>query len=101
MGRDRLAAWIRTEDAKERRELGEMTEGPRAWKIVFRRRQIGVEEILPLAPRNGPRLELRQVDAPKRKHTQRFKERARLVGQREHDRRLVRHGGRQRPAADD
>ncbi len=64
-------------------------------------RQIDVEQVFPLAIRDRPRLELRQVDAAQRKHADRLEQRARLVGQREDDARLVRRRARQRPAADD
>ena len=60
-----------------------------------------VEQVFPLAVRNRPRFELRQVDAAQREHAERLEQRARLVGQREHDRRLVGRGARQRPPADD
>ena len=55
----------------------------------------------PRAARDRPRFELRQVDVAQREHAQRLEQRARLVGQREHDRRLVGARVRQRLPADD
>ena len=58
-------------------------------QVVARRREVGVEQVFPRAAGNRPRLELRQIDAAQRKHAERLEQRARLVRQREHDRRLV------------
>ena len=99
--RDGCAARIRAEDAEHRRELRQVRQRPRTREIVARGRQIRVEEVLPLAAGNRPRFELRQIDAAQREHAERLEERARLVGEREDERRLVGRRRRQRPVADD
>ena len=60
-------------------------------QLVARGGEIDVEQVLPGPARDRPRLELGQVDAAQREHAQRLEERARLVRQREDDRRLVGH----------
>ena len=64
----------------------------RARHLVARGGQVDVEQVFPLAAGNRPRFELRQIDAAQREHAQRLEQRARLVRQREDDRRLVGDG---------
>src|ERR1700733_4079690 len=46
------AARIRAENPEKRRELGQVRERARTGELVARRRDVGVEEIFPLAVRN-------------------------------------------------
>src|SRR5438093_1199401 len=82
-------ARVRAERAQHRRELAEMRERARAGHLVARDAEVDVEEVFPRPARNRPRLELRQIDAAQREDAQRLEQRARLVRQREDDRRLV------------
>src|SRR5580704_11178935 len=56
-GRRGPAARIRAENPEQRRELGQVRERARAGRLVARRRDIGVEEILPFAVGNRPGFE--------------------------------------------
>ena len=93
-------AGVGAEGAQHRREFAEVRQRAGAVHLVAGGGEIDVEEIFPRLSGDGPRFELRQVDAAQRKHTEGLEERPRLVRQREDDRRLVRNALLQRLPSD-
>src|SRR4029079_9317625 len=93
-------ARIRSERAQRSPELRQVQDSARAGEIVARGGDVGVEAVLPGAPRHGPRFELGEIDPAQREDAQGLEQRAGLAAEREDHARLVGRAERHAGAAD-